>query len=369
MDMVRKHMKVLIEEALDAELTSYLGCSRYDRSSDRKDWRNGYYTRDFATGMGVIKAIRVPRSRRKGFETRLFARYQRRHKQVEELIRKLFFVGASTRAVGEVLELLAGFAPSATSVSMVVAQVDEQVRAFHERELGDEYVCLLLDGVSMKIKEAPHAVTRMVLVAYGIRADGRRELIDYRVVRSESASEWERFLTSLYRRGLTGKQLKVITTDGSRGAIAALGVVYPEVHRQLCWVHKLRNVERHLKAGQKEACLSQAQEIYRADTRREALAAWKRWRDRWKSEAPEAVECLGKDLEALLTFLELPKPQHRIVRTTNYIERLFREARRRTRLMGVFANKASCDRMLYGLFERVQRNWSRRPLIEFTQDT
>lgn len=367
LDLEAKHLKTLIETALEEELTRYLGCSRYARTPGRKGWRNGYYTRDLVTERGVIERIRVPRARAGGFQRELFARYQRRRKKVDLLIRKLFFLGASTREVGQALELLLGCKPSASTVSRVVAQIDAQVKAYHERKLEDKYVCLFLDGVTMTIKEAPQGKKRTVLVAYGITKEGVRELIDYRVAQSESAGEWEKFLNSLYRRGLTGSRLGLITTDGSRGALAAVDMVYPDVQRQLCWVHKLRNVESHLKEGQKAECLAQAQEIYRADTRREALAAWQRWRARWEGEAPKAVACLEKDLEALLTFLKLPKEQHRIVRTTNYIERLFEEVRRRTRRMGAFANRPSCDRILYGVFSKLSATWVRKPLPEFTQ--
>src|SRR5439155_9876036 len=133
--------------------------------------------------------------------------------------------------------------------------------------------------------------------------------------------------------------------DGGEGVQAALPTVVGEVPHQRCWAHKLRNLAGHLKKDQQAACLAQIQEIYRAQNRRAARKAWQRWKERWESEAPKAVACLGRDLEALLSFLACPVAHHRILRTTNYIERLFREVRRRTRLMGAFANKASCDRL------------------------
>jgi putative transposase len=364
--LVRKQLKFLLETALELELTAYLGCGHWARSPQRRGARNGCYTRDLQTGLGLLEALRVPRARRRGFQPSLFDRYRRRHRQLDAWIRTLFFLGISTRGVGEALELLLGFAPSATAVSEVVAQLDAQVKAFHRRELTDDYVYLFLDGVSMTVKELPHAVKCLVLVAYGITKEGRRELLDYRVVASESSTEWERFLASLYERGVKGQRLQLILTDGGKGVRASLPLVYGDVPHQLCWVHKLRNVASHLKAKQKKPCLSQARAIYQATSRRAARAAWEKWRQRWQEEAPEAVACLGRDLEALLTFLACPEAHHRRIRTTNYIERLFREVRRRTRLMGAFAHRASCDRMLYGVFTRINRNWSREPLAGFT---
>lgn len=366
MSLARRHLQTFVELSLDLELTAFLGCGRHARSPERKSYRNGSYTRDLATGLGLLQELRVPRCRDKGFVPSLFARYQRRQKQVDHLMRTLFFLGVSTRGVSEALEVLLGFEPSPAAVSSVVAELDEQVKAFHRRPLTDDYVYLFLDGVTMTIKELPHAVKRLVLVAYGITSDGHRVLLDYKIVTSESTGEWERFLNDLYERGFWGEHLRLITTDGGTGVRAALPLVYGDVPHQLCWAHKLRNVSGHLKQEQQSPCLRQAAKIYGAPNRREARKAWEAWQKRWEGEAPKAVECLARDLEALLQFLDCPPEHHRRIRTTNYIERLFREVRRRTRLMGAFANRASCDRMLYGVLTRINRNWSRKALPGFT---
>ena len=370
LSVVRSQLKSFLEMSLDLELTHYLGCGRHQRTDGRQGYRNGYYTRDLETGFGLLAQIRVPRCRKGGFQPSLFQRYQRRQKQVEHFVQALFFAGVSTRAVGEVLEVLLGIAPSAAAVSTMVARIDTQVQAFHRRPLADEYVYLFLDGLTVTLKEAPEAKKRLVLVAYGLTATGQRVLLDYRVAPSESSTEWERFLKSLYDRGLHGRKLRLITTDGGSGLRAALPLVYGDVPHQLCWAHKLRNVAAHLKRSDQAACLAQAQEIYRAETRKEARQAWHAWLDTWRETAPEAVRCLGKDLEPLLTFLTapgIPPAHHRCVRTTNYIERVMRELRRRTRPMGAFAHKSSCDRLFYGVVQRLNRHWSRKTLSAFTQ--
>jgi transposase-like protein len=168
---------------------------------------------------------------------------------------------------------------------------------------------------------------------------------------------------------LQGQPLQLITTDGGKGIRAALPLIYPDVPHQLCWVHKLRNVAQHLKRSQQTACLAQAQEMYRAESRGALRQAWKRWRDRWQGEAPAAVACLAADLEALAPFLECPREHHVLIRTTNYIERLIRELRRRTRPMGAFADKSSCDRLFYAVVRRVNKNWSRKTLPGFTHNS
>lgn len=372
LSLVRRQFKSFLEMSLDLELTAHLGCSRHQRTDGRHGYRNGYYTRDLETGFGLLEQLKVPRGRAAGFQPSLFQRYQRRRQEVDRFAQALFFAGVSTRGVGEVLEVLLGIAPSAATVSRIVAQIDREVQAFHRRSLTDDYVYLFLDGLTVTLKELPEAKKRLVLVAYGLTAQGQRVLLDYRIVPSESSTEWERFLKSLYDRGLQGRKLRLITTDGGSGVRAALPLVYGETPHQLCWAHKLRNVAGHLHRSKQAACLAQAQEIYRAENRKEARQAWHRWAMAWRDVAPEAVRCLGRDLEALLTFLsvpEIPRKHHRCVRTTNYIERVMRELRRRTRPMGAFAHKSSCDRLFYGVVYRLNRNWSRKTLPAFTHNS
>lgn len=368
LSLARRHLKSFLEISLERELTAYLGCGSHVRSPERRDYRNGYYTRDLATGFGLLQDLRIPRSRKGGFQPSLFQRYERRKRDVEQFIQALFFAGVSTRAVAEVLEVLWGYAPSASTVSAVVAQIDAEVKAFHQRELDDDYVYLFLDGLTVTLKELPTAKKRLVLVAYGITRDGRRVLVDYHLAASESSTEWERFLLKLQGRGLQGAHLQLIVTDGGSGLGKALPLVYGDVPHQLCWAHKLRNVAGHLKQRQQAACLAQAQELYRARNRGAVRQAWKAWKERWQGEAPEAVACLERDLEALCTFLQCPAAHHRLIRTTNYIERLIRELRRRTRPMGAFADRSSCDRLFYGVVRRVNRHWSRKTLPHFTHE-
>jgi putative transposase len=370
-------MKLLIESGLELDRTAQLGCARHARNAQRTAYRNGYYSRDLESGFGLIRDLRVPRlrvgSRSRSLEQHLFERYHRRRPEVERFVRTLFFAGVSTRAVGEVLEILLGFSPSATAVSRMVAALDKEVKTYHARPLEDEYVYLFFDGLTVTLKEAPGAKRRLVLVAYGITKEGKRRLIDFRVAQSESQAEWDRFLRSLLERGLIGRRLKLITTDGGQGLRAAVKDCFPDAPLQLCWAHKLRNVAGYLHRANEAACLAGARKLYLASTRQEALALWKEWKATWEALEPKAVACLQRDLQALLTFLSqdaCPKEHRRLVRTTNYIERLIRELRRRTRPMGAFADKMSCERLFFGVIRRLDNRWKdRKPLPGFTQKT
>ena len=362
-------LKGLLEGALEEELTVLLGAGRYRRVEGRCGHRNGFYERDLATQIGIVTAIRVPRARGAVAERSVFSRFQRRQAQVNQVIRETFLAGVSTRRVGETLEAILGERVSAQTVSPVTRSLDREVARFHEAPIVDDILYLLLDGVYLRVKGGGSVQRKLVLCAYGITTAGVRRLLDFRLATAESAAQWEAFLSTLRERGLVGRRLKLIVTDGCKGLHAALETVYPYVPRQHCWVHKLRNVANHLKRSQQEECLAGARAIYQSHTRRAAVHAYWAWARRWRPEAPKAVACLERDLEALLNFLACPPQHQRMVRTTNAIERCFREVRRRTRPMSCFNNNASCERIIYAVFNHLNHNWEGNLLPQFTHNS
>lgn len=361
-------LKAILEGALEEEMTVLLGAARFRRVEHRQGQRNGFYERDLATQIGIVAAIRVPRAREGVGQRSVFSRYQRRQGQVNQVIRDVFLAGVSTRRVGETLEALLGERVSAQTVSRVTRSLDREVARFHEAPIADDMRYLLLDGVYLRVK-APVVQRKLVLCAYGITTTGERRLLDFRLATAESQAQWEAFLSDLRTRGLWGRRLKLIVTDGCKGLHAALDTVYPYVPRQHCWVHKLRNVASHLKRSQQEECMAGARAIYKAQTRRAAVQAYWAWARRWREEAAKAVACLERDLETLLSFLACPPQHQRMVRTTNAIERCFREVRRRTRPMSCFNNNASCERIIYAVFSHLNRNWEGNPLSQFTHNS
>jgi putative transposase len=367
-EQVRGEVKRLLEEALEAERTDWLGVGRYVRDeAERRDYRNGYYRRDLGTRLGLLRGLRVPRTRQGG-RSQLLPRYQRRQEAVHGLVREAFLRGVSTRQVGEVLEPVLGESYSAQTVSRITRGLDRAVRAFHERHLRDEYVYIFLDAVVLKVRDAGGGVRRRwVLVAYGITGGGRRELIAYQLARGESEASWTAFLQGLFLRGLEGRRLRLVITDGSSGLRAALGLVWPQVPLQRCWAHKLRNIGD--KVPRKEgSCVREAAAIYQASRRQEAQQKFRHWAGKWRPLRPRAVACLEHDLEELLTFYGFPRPHWRKIRTTNIIERAFREVRRRTRPISSFTNPQSCERIVFGVISHLNRSWEKNPLKEFTQN-
>jgi len=370
-DRSRHAVRQLLEELMEQERDWVLGYRPHQRLPEgtRPDHRNGYYPRDVVTSSGVLPKVAVPRSRRGSYQTQVLPRYQRRLKQVDRAIRDCFLAGASCRRVGRIIGVLVGEQVSPQTVSRLAQSLDQQVKAFHRRALADDLLYLYLDAVSMRIKGACGARRQMLLVAVGITLEGRKRLIDFRLVARETKEQWQAFLENLWLRGLWGAGLECITTDGHPGLKGALGVVYPDVPHQRCWVHKMRNVTNKLKVAYRKQAHQGMVRIYSAPTRQQAMACFREWYQRWHPVDAEAADCLKRDLEALLTIFRLP-PAHRILmRTTNALERVFVEVRRRTRPMLALPNPRSCERICLSVFNGLQASWDERPIQAITQKT
>ena len=342
-ELLRGRMDQLIDEHL--ERMAELG---------QADRRNGCYRRWLLTELGDIELV-VPRTR--SFSALKVVRaYARRAKDVDRMILACFVLGLSTRKVAAALLPVLGRPVSAATVSAVAKQLDAAVAAFHRRPK-DIYRVLVLDGVVLRRKTGAGALARPVLVALGLRPDGRKEVIDFRLASAESAVQWEQFLGDLSRRGLTGERLEMLCVDGGAGLLAALPTAFPDIPVQRCWAHKIRNVLNKVRKPDQAEVKTDLHRIMNARTRPAAWSAARRFADRWESIYPKAVACLRADLDDLLTCLRYPTLEARkTVRTTNAIERRFREVRRRTRPMGTFQDQTSMDRILFAVFTHENRN-------------
>jgi len=370
---LRKLTRNFIEDTMEEELIQYMKTESYQRTDARVDYRNGHYCRNLDTTLGPIENITVPRSRTGLFKTTVFGRYQRRQQAVNDVICNAFLRGISTREVAGALKPILGTNISASAVSRITKSLDTHVKAFHQRKLIDEYQFLFLDGIAISVKGSLKAKKILILVAYGITIFGKKELIAFKIANAESNHACEGFLNGLFNRGLEGKNLKLIVTDGSKGFINAVDMIYQHVKHQRCWVHKLRNATKHIKKADHKAFMSDARKIYNASSHREAVAAFKYLQKSWTRIAPKAVNCIAQDIDALLAFLTIPVKEmfrefiRRQIRTTNIIERAFREVRRRTRPMGCFTNNDSVSRIIYAIFNRLNSKWQEKPLFQFTQ--
>ena len=366
-DKGKQAVKELLEVDSERQRQRYMMTESYEQTGiPGRDYRNGSYERDLVTRFGTIR-IRIARTRQKGFLPRGLEEFQRRAEEVSLLIREAFLRGISTRQVGRVIGVIAGEVVSAQTVSKITQSLDRMVKAFHQDRLQDEWRYLFLDGVSLRVRRPRGRKRVQLLVAYGVRADGSRQLLAFVRSQGESQAAWEGLLEDLYRRGLEGQKLKLIVTDGCGGLIAALQTVYPRVPHQRCWVHKMRNLVQAARKRDVEALTAEARAIYNAEGIRQARTAFERFRRRWQASYPSLVQRLEKDLPDLLTFYQFPRPLWRKLRTTNVIERRFVEVRRRTRPMVCFVNIHSVDRIIFAIFNQFNQQWGNRTLRVFTQ--
>lgn len=342
--------RVLEDVSIEEFEELVIGAPLYARVEGRRNQRNGFYERSLDTVFGWIEGLRIPRPRTGGFTpTCLGKKYGRRQEMINRAVMECYRRGVSTRDVERITEALCGVTLSASSVSRLTSVWNVEARRWHQRALSDDYVYLMLDGIWIKNRSLGMK-RRLILVAYGIKVDGTREVIDYSFARSEKEENWLRFLTNLQHRGLEGKKLQLITTDGCGGLANAIAICFPGVLHQLCWAHKMRNVFKCVRTkdqGKVKAGLSPLFDgIW---TEKKAMTLLNRWMKQWRTTYPRAVRCLEKDLDRLLPYLTCHPDHHRAIRTSNHIERQFKEYRRRMRPMEMIPNQQAADRVLYAL--------------------
>lgn len=362
-------VRTILETTMEDELAAELVAARYQRTPWRTDLRNGSYQRGLVTELGAITDLRVPRRRLTPYRPSFLERAARRTRCVDRVLRQAFLRGLSTRETAALAETLTGVTLSAASVSRLARELDARVAAFHRRPVTFDARYLLVDGLWVSVRSSGHAARRVILAAYGIAPDGRRQLLDYRQAASESSAEWTRFLTSLVVRGLDPDAVALVTADGADGIAAAVAEVFPEADLQRCWTHRIRNLLEAIPLAERRPCLAGLRAIYRAHTRRAAVGAAWRWARRWRTRHPGLVRRFEGDLDELLAVFALPEPIRRQLRSTNLIERAFRELRRRLRSIGSLTDRRSADRILYGQVLRLNELLARRPLATFTQET
>jgi len=359
----------MLEQIMEAERDQFLGCGRYERSTERRGYRNGYRRRYLQTTSGSIR-LRVPRLRgaQRQWHPRTIAAYQRRTRRVDQIITEWVGCGISTRQVSRLLEAIFGATLSPGTVSRVVGELDGQIRAFHRRPLSHGYRYLYLDAKHCytshlrrrrgrgKKKEA------VLLLAWGVRHDGSEELAGFRAAESESEEAWTDFLTDLWERGLKRRNrwaqtLDMIVTDGDMGLRGALFTVYATVPKQRCVFHKVQNIADHLQERSlRGAILSEAAAIYDGlGTRHQARYRLGQWAERWPEAEPEAVRRFSYEFEDTLTYLNAAPEDRSRLKTTNPIERFIRELNRKIRQVGIFPSAQSLERAAYLVWRRLQR--------------
>jgi len=348
-----------IEAVLQHEIEAFAGAGWHQRRPEgRRTYRCGYRWRRFMA-LGHETRFRMPRVRQAGFRSAFLGFRKRRSEEVDRAIVNTYVAGASMRETTALLHQMWGASVSPSTVSTLVKRLDVARRDFQHRALKDEYLYLVLDAMYVRCQMAASPTLRgarhgesvrkvAVLLVRGIRPDGRRELVDFRLAPGERESAWEGFLLSLYRRGLRGKQTALFIHDGSEGLENALDSVFGPGSRQRCICHKLGNVWDAVVDKQGHASIrAEAAAIYDVATTEQAWDRLGAFASSWRPREPQAVAVLQAGFAQTLRFLEVPACHRRWVATTNPIERVIRELRRRLRPMGTFQNLSSCRGLVY----------------------
>lgn len=349
-------LKTLIEDLLEQELTRRLNADKYERTDEREGYRGGHYQRGLTSRFGHIGDLSVPRPAAGPAPFTLFDRYERRRWDVDAVIGRLFILGVSTRRIKGVAKDIFGIPVSAQTVSKTTAFLEEELRHYQERELTDDVEFLFLDGISEKVREIG-VEKKVMLCAFGVHTGGEKEILSFRMADSEDIPSWKGFLADLKARGLLGKKIKLIISDGNPALLKAISEIYPFHKVQRCIAHRMRNVAVKLRRHNQKPAMDGARLIFGAPNKKEALKRFKAWRSKWIIEEERAVKCLEKGLYNCLHYYDFPEEMWKKIRTTNILERAFREVRRRTNPMGLFPNADSANRIFYGITDFMNDNW------------
>ena len=331
-----------------------VGAARGERTESRLGYRSGYYTRTLVTRVGKLE-LRVPQDRQGRFSTQLFERYQRSEKALVSALAEMYVAGVSTRKVKAITEELCGHAFSASTISTINQRLDGELEAFARRRLEEAYPYLVLDARYERIREGGVVHRRAVLVAIGINWEGRRNILGVELANRETGSSWRAFLEGLQERGLHGVEL--VVTDDHPGLREAVAQMLPQAVWQRCYVHFLRNARDHLSRRVGDDCLRELRWIYDRRDQQEARRDLAAWLEKWVSKYPKLCQWVEEQIDETLTFYRLPVAHHKHLKSTNLLERLNEEIKRRTHVVRIFPNEASCLRLIRALAVETHENW------------
>jgi putative transposase len=353
-DVLKELVRTVIQQTLEAEMDAALGAAKGERTENRLGYRSGYYGRILITRVGKLE-LRVPQDRQGQFSTQVFERYQRSEKALVSALAEMYIQGVSTRKVKQITEELCGHSFSASSISAIVKRLDDQLAQFANRTLEEAYPYLILDARYEKVRDCGAIRSRAVMIAIGIDWEGRRQVLAVELANRESASSWKDFLLGLKQRGLKGVEMAV--SDDHAGLRKALREVLPEAVWQRCYVHFLRNALDHLPRKADDDCLRELRWIYGRRDLAEARKDMAAWLLRWQEKYPKLCSWVEDNIEETLSFYRLPFGHHKHLKSTNMLERLNEEIKRRTQVVRIFPNEESCLRLIRALAVETHENW------------
>jgi transposase-like protein len=333
-------LRVFLEQVMREELDALLGCEWGETSSERSGYRNGYRYRDLLTSQGKIPELKVPRDREGQFQTEVFEKYHRAEPQIEEALLEMFCAGTSQEKVGQIAKTLTGVAISDSAISRLTKSLDQEFKAWRERQLLAHYQIVYLDALYFTVRYGESTARAGVLVGLGVTPEGSKEVLGLTIGAAESLSNCRELLQDLRRRGVA--KISLIGSDGSEGFIAAIKEVFPDSLRQRCLRHKQEDILGHIPTKARPEVSGHLQGIFNAPNKAEALTQLAAFKVRYQKLYPEAIRSLEQDEAQSLSFYELEAKWWKFARTTNAIESLFSGVRNRTNPIKLFTTESSC---------------------------
>ena len=354
-DFLKEIVERVVQQFLEAEMTHHIGAAPYERTHRRTGQRNGYKPRTLRTRVGTLNLL-VPQDREGTFSTRLFSRYQRSEKALVLALMQMYVEGVSTRKVKEITEELCGTSFSKSLVSSLAGSLDSELEAWRDRRLeGDAYPYVFVDARYEKVRVDGRVVSQGVLFVSAVRNDGFREILGVEVADTESEAAYHELFRSLKARGL--KSVKLVVSDDHQGLKAAIARNFQGASYQRCQVHYSRNLLGMVGHRRRKELAEGLRGVFAATSREVALRLAHELAARWRESHPGVAEHLEEHIEECLSCLAFPDSHRRRIRTTNGLERLNGEIKRRTRVVRIFPNRQSCLRLVTALAVEQSEEW------------
>ena len=355
---IQKEVGTFLTNLMDKELTDHIGREKYERKDVSTDYRNGTYTRTFCIkGIGDVE-VRVPRDRDGDFQSQVLPRSQRYDERITEDLAAMYLTGISTRTLSLLTKRLIGRSLSATEVSNASAELKQAVETWRTRDLSREKIkYLFVDGVNFRMRMQGSIELVPVLVVIGVREDGTKLVLSLQSGDKESAATWRQFFKDLKKRGLDGSTVILGIMDGLSGLEKVFEEEFSRAKIQRCQVHVARNVLAKVPRKLKQEVADDLRSIFYASSRKKADEFAVSFAAKWEKDLPSAVHCLANSLDACLTFFSFPEEEWISLRTTNIIERLNKEFKRRTKPMEIVAGENACYLLLAFISLKMEMNW------------
>jgi putative transposase len=354
---VRQGVKAVLEEVLEEEMTQHLEAGYRELTPTRRGERNGHYQRHLLTPAGKIERLKVPRDREGEFVTEVFERYKRMTGDVEEAILEMYLSGISVRKIAGVTEALSKVKVAKDAVSRIASRLEEEQREWRERSLKEKsYPYLYLDATYLKVRWGAGVTSMALLACVGVDEEGFREVLAVEVAGSEKGVAYASLLRGLLDRGLKG--VRLVVSDDHEGIKAAVAGELAGVDWQRCVVHFERNVLAHVPSSSMAEVAQDLKAIFKVRRRKTAEALAEEFVSLYEKSYPKAVSVFEAGIEDALSYLRYPGSHHGRIRTTNMLERLFEEVKRRTRVVGVFPNETSASTLATEIALRSSEQWA-----------